>query len=289
MKQIILFAISGLFSIYSSVHAQESISKWQNQPIIIDGSLSDWGSIPRFFDSESNVQYEFRNDTQNLYLTLRSSDQATQIQLQQAGFSVHLKLKSKPPTKFGITFVAPKKRGMPPMDRNPEGKRDKLVDKFSSKPVVAVIDSATLDGFLLSEGIITSENKNPKGICFAKNKSSRDQFVVEFQIPLKEMYGNDFSLTNIISIPIQFQVIINELSETANKTRGRMNGRMHGGGMRGGMPGGEMGGGGMPGGGEEMDGGEMGERPGMPDGEMPESLSFSRKSFTANFRLSAGK
>jgi hypothetical protein len=84
------------------------------------------------------------------------------------------------------------------------------------------------------------------------------------------MYGNDFSLSNIINIPIQFQVIINELSETANKSRG----------MRGGMRGG----------GEEMGGGEVGERPEMPtDGEMPESLSFSRKSFTANFKLSAGK
>lgn len=270
MKQIILFVISGLFSIYSNVHAQESISKWQNQPIIIDGSLSDWGSIPRFFDSESNVQYEFRNDAQNLYLTLRTSDQATQIQLQQAGFSVHLKLKSKPPTKFGITFTVPKRKGMPPLDRNPKEKQDKLVDKFSSKPEVAVIDSATLDGFLLSEGTVTSENKDPKSICFAKSKASRDQFVVEFQIPLKEMYGNDFSLNTIINIPIQFQVIINELSETANKSRG----------MRGGMRGG----------GEEMGGGEVGERPEMPaDGEMPESLSFSRKSFTANFKLSAGK
>jgi hypothetical protein len=278
MRQIILLAISGLFSIYSSLHAQESISKWQGQPIIIDGNLSDWESIPRFFDSESNVQYEFRNDAQNLYLTVRTSDQATQIQLRQAGFSVHLKLKSKPPTKFGITFTTPKKRGMPPMDRNPEDKRDKLVDKFSSKPEVAAIDSAILDGFLLSESIITSENKDPKGICFAKSKASRDQFVVEFQIPLKEMYGNDFSLSNLIGIPIQFQMIINELSETANKSRGRMNGGMRGGEMRGGMPTGEMGRGGMPGGGEEMGGGEM-----------PESLAFSRKSFTANFKLSAGK
>jgi hypothetical protein len=278
MRQIILLAISGLFSIYSSLHAQESISKWQGQPIIIDGNLSDWESIPRFFDSESNVQYEFRNDAQNLYLTVRTSDQATQIQLRQAGFSVHLKLKSKPPTKFGITFTTPKKRGMPPMDRNPEDKRDKLVDKFSSKPEVAAIDSAILDGFLLSEGIITSENKDPKGICFAKSKASRDQIVVEFKVPLKEMFGDDFSLSTIIGIPIQFQMIINELSETANKSRGRMNGGMRGGEMRGGMPTGEMGRGGMPGGGEEMGGGEM-----------PESLAFSRKSFTANFKLSAGK
>ena len=271
---------------YSGIRAQENISKWQSQPIIVDGNLSDWGSIPRFFDSESNVQYEFRNDAQNLYLVIRSTDRATQIQLQRAGFSVRLKVKTSPPTKFGILFTPPKMPGML-MDRNPQ---DKLVEKFSSKPEFFRPDSALLDGFLYSQGIITSENKDLKGICFAKSKASRDQVVVEFQIPLKEMYGNDFSLVNIIGIPIQFQVIINELSENANKSHGRMNGGMRGGGMRGRMPGGgEMRGGGMPRGGEEMGGGEMGERPEMPADEMPEKLSFSRKSITANFKLSANK
>jgi len=286
MKKTILLAASGLLSIFCGIHAQENISKWQNQPIIIDGNLSDWGSIPRYFDSESNVQYEFRNDAQNLYLTFRSTDQATQIQLQQAGFSIRLKSKSNPANKFSITFSAPKKKKMPSMDRNPKDKQEKLVDKFSGKPESAPNDSAILDGFLLSNGIITSENKDLKGICFAKSKPGKDQIVAEFQIPLKEIFGNDFSLANITGSSIQLQVIINELSESASKSHGRMRG-----GMRGGMPGGggEMGGGGMPGGGEEMGGGGMPERPEMPDDDMPESLSFSRKSFTANFKLSIGK
>jgi hypothetical protein len=294
MRNIILIAVSAVLCLCSSIHAQESLSKWQSQPISIDGDASDWKSIPRFFDSESNVQYEFRNDAQNLYMILRTTDRATQIQLLRAGFSIHLKVKSNPPSKCGITFMPPKMHGMPPMGMNQDGNQDKLVDKFSSKPEFIVKDSAVLDGFLFTNGIITSENKDTKGICFAKSKTSRDQVIFELQVPLREIFGTDFTVENISKIPIQFQVVVNDLSESANRSHGKMSGGMRGGGMRGGGRrggggGSEMGGGMSRGGGEEMGGGEMGERPEMEQGERHQGMSMTRKSFSTNFKLSSGE
>ncbi len=294
--QITLF-ISLFLSV--SIYAQISSSKWQTKPIIVDGDASDWESIPRFFNSESNVQYEFRNDSQNLYVVLRSTNRNTQFQLLRAGFSVKLKVKTQPVTKVSITFPPKKIGNIAPIERN----NDKLVDKFNTNPELMFKDSAVLDGFIFSKGIITSENSDSKGIRFAKNKGSRDQVVFEIQIPFREIFGNDFKLSEIAKIPMQLQVNINDLSQSSmREMHGRMGRGMRGdgsgmrgeGGMRGG---GEMGS--MNEGGEigmsqsgEMAGGmnggyEMGGREKMQGGGW-DANSMSRKSFSIDFKLSVG-
>ena len=99
MKRFILFMLLGVLSIFSSIYAQVSSSKWQDQPIAIDGYGSGWGINPRFFNAESNVKYEFRNDAQNLYLIIKSADRAVQMQLLKAGFIIKLKIKTSPPLR----------------------------------------------------------------------------------------------------------------------------------------------------------------------------------------------
>jgi len=280
----------GVLSISSSVFAQVSSSKWQAQPIVIDGDGADWGSLPRFFNAESNVKYEFRNDAQNLYIILKAADRATQMQLQRAGFSVKLKVKTSPPTKAGINFVVSKAGMLPPMQNN----QDKLADKSMTNPEFMPKDTAMLDGFLFSKGICVSDDKNEKGICFARSKSMRDLGTYEIRIPLRELYGNEYNLETVSLTPVQLQININEISSKEMK---RMSGRMRGG-MHGGMGGGGRGmGGGMPGGGGEMGGGEMGEMPGPDMGEaqnspqenMRSSFSMDKKSFSTDFKLSTGK
>jgi hypothetical protein len=55
----------------TGIYAQISVAKWQPNPVIIDGNPNEWGTNPRFFNAESNVLYEFRNDAQNLYIILK--------------------------------------------------------------------------------------------------------------------------------------------------------------------------------------------------------------------------
>lgn len=297
MKQKIQLTLFVVFGLFPATFAQVSTSKWQTEPIVIDGDGSDWGTLPRFFNAESNIKYEFRNDTRNLYVILKAADRATQIQLVRAGFSVKLKVKTTPPIKTSINFPALKMSEMPSMMTNQEGRTDKLVDKTLTKPEFMPKDTAILDGFQFSKGIITSDRTGENGICFARSKSNRDLTTYEIQIPLRELFGDKYKLNDVAGTPIQLQVMINDLSEnTMKKMRGRMGGGMHGG-ERGGRGGGR-GMGGMNGGSEmggEMAGAEMGD---MSDGEMgggemrsrmSSGFLLERKSFSIDFKLSTGK
>ncbi|HJV76940.1 MAG TPA: hypothetical protein VJ602_01060 [Paludibacter sp.] len=288
MKRIFQITLLGVFCICSGAFAQVSSSKWQAQSIVIDGNGEDWGTLPRFFNAESNVKYEFRNDAQNLYIILKAADRATQMQLAQAGFSVKLKVKTSPPTKVGITFLASKMGMMPPMQNTQE----KLQEKSATNPEFMPKDTATVEGFLFAKGKVSSESNDEKGICFARSKSPRELVTYEIRIPLREIYGNNYALETISKTPVQLQVSINEMSQkNMKKMRGRMGGGMHGGGrgMGGGMPGGggDMGGG-MPGGGEmgEMPGGDM---QGEPQAQAQTGFSMERKNFSTDFQLSTGK
>ena len=291
--QLISLCLLGLSSISL---AQSSLSKWQAQPIVIDGDRADWGSIPRFFDAQSNVQYEFRNDDKNLFLIVRTIDRAAQMQMLRGGFSLKLKIKTKIPTRCSITFP-PQRMEMPPLQFNNRGDESQLlVEKTAPKPGPMPKDSMVLDGFKFSNGIISSEHKDENKICFARNKETREQLVYELRIPLCEIYGTDYVFENVASIPIQLQITINELSQNSGKQdkggkgmRGRGEGQ-RGGGMRGGM----QGGGGMPGGGG-MQGGPDGGG-GMPgEGEMSEhpqlqnNTAIARKTINDEFSLSKGK
>ena len=93
MRKIFIISLLTL-SFFPFISAQTSSAKWQAQPLIIDGDGSDWGSMPRFFNSDSNIKYEFRNDAQNLFIIIKAADRATQMQQILAGFSVKLKLKN---------------------------------------------------------------------------------------------------------------------------------------------------------------------------------------------------
>jgi len=140
--QLISLCLLGLSSISL---AQSSLSKWQAQPIVIDGDRADWGSIPRFFDAQSNVQYEFRNDDKNLFLIVRTIDRAAQMQMLRGGFSLKLKIKTKIPTRCSITFPA-QKMGMPPQQFNNRGDESQLlVEKTAPKPGPMPKDSMVLD------------------------------------------------------------------------------------------------------------------------------------------------
>src|ERR1035437_4648950 len=108
MKRLFQLTLLTVLSLFSGAMAQVSTSHWQAQPIAIDGDGSEWGTNPRFFNAESNVKYEFRNDDKNLYLIIKSADRAVQMQLIKAGFNVKLKVKTSAPSKSTIIFPSSK-------------------------------------------------------------------------------------------------------------------------------------------------------------------------------------
>jgi len=305
MKRLVQLTLLSVFSLFSGAMAQVSTSNWQDQPIAIDGDGSDWGTNPRFFNAESNVKYEFRNDAQNLYLIIKSADRTVQMQLLKAGFNIRLKVKTSPPIRTTITFPVLKSMDKSSVVKNEELKTDKLMDKSMSNQETMIKDTAILDGFQYSRGKISSENRDEKSICFARSKSLRELTFYEIRIPLREIFGDNYTMETISTIPIQLQVNINELSQNEirkmrTKGGGRSGGRSGGmgGGGRGGMGGGRNGG--M--GGDlqsqqdnDLPGGNVGEVPGsdemesMQGNENRGGYSMDRKSFSIEFHLTANK
>jgi hypothetical protein len=303
MKRLFQLTLMAALCLSTGVKAQVSNSKWQSQPIVIDGDGSDWGTNPRFFNAESNVKYEFRNDAQNLYLIIKSADRTVQLQMLKAGFNVKLKVKTSPPLRTTITFPTLKDVETAPVAVNTE---DKLIDKSVSHDEFSR-DTAILDGFQYSKGKISSEKRDEKTVCFSRSKSPRELTFYEIRVPLRELFGDNFSLETISSIPIQLQVNINDLSQsTMRKMKGKGGmgrsggmGRGMGGGGRGGMGGGRnegMGGDLQSQQEADLPGGNIGEVPGtgeldggMQGNNMRGGYSMEKKSFSIDFHLSDGK
>ena len=297
MKRLVQLTLLTVLSLFSGAMAQVSTSHWQAVPIAIDGDGSDWGTNPRFFNAESNIKYEFRNDAQNLYLIIKSADRAVQMQLLKAGFNIRLKIKTSPPIRTSISFPVLKSKGKSPAINNEEASTDKLLDKSITNQETMIKDTAILDGFQYSNGKISSGNRDKNSICFARSKSLRELTYYEIRIPLREIFGNDYTMETISNIPIQLQMNINELSQNEIRKMRTKGGRHSGMGRgRGGMGGGRSGG--MEG---DLDSQEQNDLPGGNIGEVPgsdemESMqgnayshgnSMDRKSFSIDFHLSA--
>ena len=155
MKQLVGLFVLCLMTSVTSVFAQVSTAKWQPEPIKIDGNGSDWGMLPRFFNTETNLKYEFRNDSENLYFVLKASDQLMQMQLIKAGFSLKFKLKNANLDKVEISFK-PNITEANQIGSAQNGVQARLVDKFSASPEAILSDTVYLDGFKYTKGMITN-------------------------------------------------------------------------------------------------------------------------------------
>jgi len=280
MKKSLQLTLVAILSLFTSAFAQVSTAKWQSHPIIIDGDAKDWGTAPCFTNSDSKINYEFRNDDRNLYLILKTTDENMQKQLLAAGFKLRFKVKAK--QKITADIVFPVKKGgfaLPnaEMGKKPDAEQMKKLmaeagKKMDPKNRIMPKEIALLNGFKFSKDTITSNKIDENKVSFA---NSNEGSVFEFQIPLRDFFGDGYSMDNIVANRIQLQVNINGKSES------RGNGMFPGG--MGGGPDGGMGGG---------FGGDMGMMPppgGMPpfDGDMADAVPMIKKSFTVEFNLSA--
>lgn len=291
MKKKISLTCVALACFITGIFAQLTEINWQPTLLEIDGNPNDWTTNLRFFDSESKIKYEFRNDAVNLYFVFKSDEKSLQRQLQQAGMKLKFAVKSNAKTTGTITF-APKKgmqgMPMPPMNGGQgqrQGQRPPMqqgqkydltqnqqpgLDQFAMRPEFSPKDTAIIKGFLFAKDKIFSDNSTENTIRFAKSRGNMEEAAFELVIPIRELFGDGYKLETISNIPIQFQLSINSVSQNTGS------GEMRGGpGRMGGGPG--MGG---PGG-----GGEMGERPEMPEGMNANQDSMTQKSLKALFHL----
>jgi len=294
-----LFVLFSLFLLVKTSigSAQENTAKWTDTPVEMSNYNSAGHLSLRYYHSDSDIKYEFSNDTKHLYLIFACSNKTMQQQIELAGLSLHFKIKTKPKTD-AILRILPKTfpEMMPTLSSqegnamsmtNPRNNQIQKQSDFLKRPVM--VDTAYINGFRQSKDIVLSNKNNKDEICFFKSNKRDENFILLFSIPLHELFGEAYSLAEIKLIPINVQLNINAFSQSNSfsGSSGRPDGMGSGmGGRSGGMGGGPGGmGGGMSGGPGGMGG--MGGGPGGMQGRLQSGGSVAKKTIKFNILLTS--
>jgi hypothetical protein len=234
------------------VFAQENFSlPFANAAVIADGDPHDWTTPLKHYDINTRLFFDFKNDSNNLYLCFQTNDIATQTKLLRAGMKITLSSKINGKHKATIGF--PLAANVPKSASNDNASAAE--SQFSHKKSQAILMSGDtlmeLKGFISADGIVASSNKN--GISAAIKSDDNDMFTYEAVIPLKELLGDHFEIKDV-SKEILLSATINAMKKPASDNRrgdngfseegegGRMGGGRQGGMGRGGRMGGNGGG-----------------------------------------------
>lgn len=218
--------------------------------VIIDGNASDWRQPFRYYDGSSKLEFSFRNDSQYLFLCIKTSDEIAQIKMLNAGLEFSVNTSKK--TYASISFPLQRERNssQPPELLNRD-KQQRSNQKEMKRLMVAEIKTMKLKGFKnLPDGIYSIQIQ--EGIKTAIGIDSLGLLTAEYQIPFNLL----FLQTDTVK-PITASITLNGMDIPGGGMRPPMgNGQMPSRPPGGGMPPGGMGGGGMGGG--EMDGSNIG-------------------------------
>ncbi|HEX3073922.1 MAG TPA: hypothetical protein VHP30_09945 [Ignavibacteriales bacterium] len=247
--------------------SSEVESSFNNSQIKIDGSQSDWaGSLKTVKDD--NMAYGFKNDGQNLYLCLVTSDASKAMRILTMGLTVWLDPGSSKDV-IGVKFPLRPERGemrdfrMQMPDSTGFRDREKRIESLISMQKELTVTNK--DDLPLYTSEIASAKDFQAGISYQK-----DQFVYELKVPLE---GNSTAQTVLKARPGEDVEVKIETGKIDMTQRGGGM-RMGSGGQGGSRP--PMGGGGREGGGSGRRGGG-GERGGMRQNFKPLDYTFEVK------------
>ncbi|MBN1212687.1 MAG: hypothetical protein JXA92_08930 [candidate division Zixibacteria bacterium] len=229
--------------------------RWNAVGVTVDGRFDDWNNMPTTFFKDQNVSLGLANDSVNLYIIFRFTDQQWARIIRMSGISVWVDSEGKKSKDFGIKFNGGPKLDsaqmaqMNNMPNMPESRT--MPDRQRETPENQLM---VYDKERLVEKIIPVDGREgPQVAC----EMVQGFYTYEFKIPLQKSvlnyYGVDTQAGEKIGIGFEW----GDRPEMKSRPGGGP-----GGGMGGGPPGG-MGGGRPPGGGQG--GGPSGGRMQMPE------------------------
>jgi hypothetical protein len=109
MKKISLLIVSIFaFSFCAAAQtASEPVTAEFINNIVVDGDESDWESAVSFFDESSGLMYSIANDTANIYILLKATDQAAMTKFVMGGVEIWISADGKDKRKTGIKYPIP--------------------------------------------------------------------------------------------------------------------------------------------------------------------------------------
>lgn len=246
LKYALLIIFTGMLFLYGCSGASKVESSFANSAIKIDGDQSDWaGNLKTIKDD--NVAYGFRNDGQNLYLCLVTSDASKVLRILTMGLTVWLN-PGNSKDEIGVKFPLRPDRGemrdfrMQGNDSNaPRDREQRIKNMIAMQKELTVTNKDDLP-------LYTSEIETAKDFQ-AFISYEKDQFVYELKVPLE---GNNNAQTVLKTQPgddVEVKIETGKM-EMPQRQGGMRTGNGGEGGNRPPMGGGGREGGGRRGGGE---------------------------------------
>jgi hypothetical protein len=201
MRYIAIIILGIALMTSTTVHAQDAMSVWDTSHIKVDGKIKEWPSFFRFYISGAKLQFDFVNDSSNLYLCIKAVDMTAQNRLMHSGIDVWFDPMGKKKHKTGITFPL-KLEGAPgdmprKSNRDPESEpsehsrvsklREHVLFAQTSLKVTGMID--------VKEPEIPLQNKY--GIEIAFDWDSLNILAVEYKIPLSLIYQHSITPSDL--------------------------------------------------------------------------------------------
>ena len=104
MRSLALFLTLSFSVFTSSLHAQIIHCIWPASPVNIDGKSDEWPQPFNYYDGNTKLQFAFANDTANIYICLKITDDPTQLRLFNGGLGIWIDPKGKKKETCGVSF-----------------------------------------------------------------------------------------------------------------------------------------------------------------------------------------
>jgi hypothetical protein len=222
--------------------AQEvSTAQWEKNNITVDGNAADWNHSLKHYDNDTRLFFDFKNDSNNLYLCFQTKDEMTEAKIMRAGMKIIISDKINGKHKSSISFPLGFKHALKSEQAEDAITPDPLSSPGRHQKAFGANDSMEVKGFADKNGLIPANDIS--GIHAAMGRDSSNALTIEIAIPFKEMFGNDYQVKDL-SKEISLNVIINAMPAGSQNHE---SGYAHGGGRGGGRMGGGYGHGGMHG------------------------------------------
>lgn len=180
VTQKFLFPLLGFFLLVMGCRSPlELSSSWASSPLNIDGSRSDWTTLT--IVESPPVSVAARNDEENLYLCLATSDPDVQTQVLFAGFTVWFPATHDGARPFGIQFPLRQDRPVRLEDR---GRFEALFQAFEPR----------LNSLIILQGSSREQFSLLQAPGIRVRVGLTDELLVyELQVPLKNAAATPYA------------------------------------------------------------------------------------------------
>ncbi len=195
---LFLFTIS-CGGVKHSKKLQEALpGTWQSQPIVIDGDSKDWPSPYPNYDSKAKVAYATSNDRENLYITMETGDEMTQIKILKQGLTVSIDTSGGKSADFNINF--PLQNDLEPLELSKKdfGQKKGNMDAYEENQKAKKLsknaleaNQLSLEGFINCNGGFMVKQATPCGIRVRISMDEYKELVWEAVIPFKAIYNKE--------------------------------------------------------------------------------------------------